>query len=266
MPKPILSIIVLSYNTAAITVNCLKSILKDKGLKSLAYEIIVIDNASTDDSISKINSLDIKNLTQVVNKKNLGFAQGNNQAAKLAQGNYLLFLNSDTIILHSSISQTLDWLASHPESSACTGQLLNPDHSLQPTGGYFPNLLNTLAWYLHLDDLPGFNQLILPLHPHPPQFYTRDRFYLFNRQLDSITAAFFLIRRSHFQALNGFSRHYFMYGEEVELCYRLKARFPQTQIWYLIGPQIIHLANASSSPANALAKERAGIEEEALAK
>lgn len=268
--KPILSIIIVSYNTADITVDCLKSILLDKGLKIIPYEIIIIDNASSDDSVSKIRKLlseaksasggKILNFKLKINQNNLGFAKANNQGIKIAQGNYVLFLNSDTIILHSAISQALDWLSSHPEASICTSQLLNPDKSIQPSGGYFPNLYNVFTWSTGLDDLPLINSIIKPLHPHPPQFYTHDRFYLLDRQLDWVTGAFMLIRRSVLDLVNGFDENYFMYGEELELCYRLKQQLPSAQIWYLIGPQIIHLGGASSkNKLNPVLNEYQGI-------
>jgi GT2 family glycosyltransferase len=262
MIKPVLSIIIVSYNTAAITLDCLRSVLADKGLQfdldrsdssaKIPTELIIIDNASKDNSPQVIQKFftdhrsQITNSQLLVNPKNVGFAQANNQGFKLAQGNYILLLNSDTLILHSAISQSLDWLASHPEASACTAQLLNSDRTVQPTGGYFPNLFNVFTWCTSLDDLPLVNHFIPPFHPHPPQFYTHDRFYLSDRQLDWITGAYLLIRRPTLEAVNGFDPSYFMYGEEMEMCYRIKKLFPQTQFWYLIGPQIVHLGGASS--------------------
>ncbi len=266
MIKPVLSIIIISYNTAEITVNCLRSVFKDKGLEfdltkkysndtpdSIPTEIIVIDNASTDNSVPEIkkiqNSLKIKNceLKILCNSTNVGFAKANNLGFDIAQGNFVLLLNSDTIIKHSAISQSLIWLSAHPEAGVCTGQLLNKDGTIQPTGGFFPNLLNTFTWSFFLDDLPFVNIIIPPIHPHPPQFYTKDNFYLKDRQLDWVTGAFMLTRKELIDKTKGFDPNYFMYAEEVEWSYRIKKTFPDLQTWYLIGPQIIHLGGASSS-------------------
>ncbi|MCX6726933.1 MAG: glycosyltransferase, partial [Candidatus Shapirobacteria bacterium] len=202
MNNPILSIIIPSYNTADLTVNCLKSIFLDKGLKNTPFEIIIVDNASTDNSISLIKSLH-KTIILIENKVNLGFSKANNQAIKIAKGNYLLFLNSDTIILHSAISQSLDWLSSHPESAGCTAQLLNKDDSIQASGGYFPNLLNTFTWCSGLDDLPLINRLIKPIHPHTPDFYTHDSYYLTDHPQDWLTGAYFLVRKNIIDAVSG---------------------------------------------------------------
>lgn len=259
MIKPVLSIIIISYNTAEITVNCLKSVLSDKSLEfnlnkkyakdepdTIPTEIIVVDNASTDNTISRIQGLKTK-IKLIKNSQNLGFAKANNQGFEKALGNFVLLLNSDTIIKHSAISQSLIWLSAHPEAGVCTGQLLNKDGTIQPTGGFFPNLLNTFAWCLFLDDLPFINKLILPIHPHPPQFYTKDNFYLKDRQLDWVTGAFMLTRKEIIDKTKGFDPDYFMYAEEVEWSYRIKKIFPNLQTWYLIGPQIIHLGGASAT-------------------
>jgi GT2 family glycosyltransferase len=253
MINPILSIIIVSYNTADLTSNCLKSIIQDKGLTQIDYEIIVVDNNSSDDSLIKINQFktDIKSKKNIsfkliTNKTNHGFGKANNQGLKIASGNYILFLNSDTLILHSAISQSLDWLCSHPESSICTAQLLNHDKTIQASGGFFPNLANIFTWCLSLDDLPLVNKIIKPIHPHTPQFYTKDKFYLSDHRQDWVTGAFFLTRKPLLDKVNGFDENYFMYGEELELAYRIHQITPNNQVWYLIGPQIIHFGQASA--------------------
>ncbi|HOZ80639.1 MAG TPA: glycosyltransferase family 2 protein [Candidatus Woesebacteria bacterium] len=254
MIKPLLSIIIVNFNTCQITLDCIASIFKDKKLSfsqtnstdhTIPCEIILIDNASQDNSVSIIK----KKYPQVIiieNKTNVGFGAANNQGIKIAQGNYLLLLNSDTIILHSAISQSLEWLSSHPESLCCTAQLLNADKTIQASGGYFPNLLNCFTWLTCLDDLPFINQIIKPFHPHTPNFYTHDNFYTKDHSQDWLTGAFMLFRQEAIVAVNGFSKDFFMYGEEMEMCYRISKKFPNQTFDYLIGPQIIHLGGKST--------------------
>lgn len=252
--KPLLSIIIVSFNTCKITLDCLKSVFSDKGLEfdlnnknfdeKIPTEIIVVDNDSKDNSVKELSK--IKNITFITNKKNLGFGKANNQAIKISQGNYILLLNSDTIVLHSAISQSLNWLSAHPEAHMCSAQLLNKDLSIQASGGFFPNLLNTIAWSLGFDDLPFFNKIIPPFHPHTPQFYTHEKFFTKDHQQDWVTGAFMLIRRSIIDKTNGFDENYFMYGEEVEWAYRMHQALPRSQTWYLVGPQVIHLGGASA--------------------
>ena len=252
--NPLLSIIIISFNTCQITLDCLKSVFADKGLEfdlskkstteKIPTEIIVVDNNSSDNSVKEL--IKIKNITFIANKENSGFGKANNQAIKISKGNFILLLNSDTLILHSAISQSLTWLSAHPEAHMCTAQLLNKDLSIQASGGSFPNLINTIAWSLGFDDLPFFNSIVPAFHPHTPQFYTHEKYYLTDHQQDWVTGAFMLIRRSIVDITKGFDDSYFMYGEEVEWAYRMHLALPKSQCWYLVGPQIIHLGGASA--------------------
>ena len=129
--NPTLSIIILSFNTKNILRDCIESIIKnDKRLdfsgkkidsnneQLMPAELIVVDNGSKDGSVEYLKSLKqgkISNLKLIFNKKNLGFGRANNQAMKNSGGEYILLLNSDTIIFDASISQTLYWLSTHPE-------------------------------------------------------------------------------------------------------------------------------------------------------
>lgn len=273
--KPLLSIIIVSFNTCQITLDCLKSVFADKGLEfdlekntqneKIPTEIIVVDNNSQDDSVKKLKKIsqsasDGKNITFIANKDNLGFGKANNQAIKIAQGNFILLLNSDTIVLHSAITQSLTWLSSHPEAHMCTAQLLNKDMTIQASGGFFPNLTNTIAWSLGLDDLPFFNSIVPAFHPHTPQFYTHEKFFLKDHQQDWVTGAFMLIRHSIVDKTKGFDDSYFMYGEEVEWAYRMHQELPNSQCWYLVGPQIIHLGGASAiKRSDPIVREYAGV-------
>jgi GT2 family glycosyltransferase len=275
MTNPTLSIIILSFNTSKVIIDCLRSILLDKGLhfsdtgdssSKVSTEIIIIDNASSDTSVADINHFFqqkkiSKNSYKIIqNNKNVGFSKANNQGIKVARGNYVLLLNSDTIILHSAISQTLTWLASNPKASMCTAQLLNPNRTIQASGGFFPNLSNVFTWSIGLDDLPFFNYLIKPFHPHTPDFYTHSNFYLKDHRQDWLTGAYILTRRPILDSVNGFDENYFMYGEEYELCYRIRQKYPKLEHWYLIGPQIIHLGRASAvSQADPLVNEYLGV-------
>src|SRR3989344_6360787 len=107
MEETDLSIIIISYNTKQITQDCLDSILKSLKNSHLNYEIIVIDNGSTDDSVKLLKELSIKKqeLRILQNKKNVGFGKANNQGVKIAKSDYILFLNSDTLVLDDAIEK-----------------------------------------------------------------------------------------------------------------------------------------------------------------
>lgn len=247
--NPTLSIIIVNYNTAKITTSCLKSVNQDVELKNgnIPFEIILVDNASTDSSLFEISKLKLPNLKIIKNKKNLGYAQANNQALAKSSGQYILLLNSDTLIVNSAISQCLNWLSTHPEAASCSPQLQNSDGSIQATGGYFPTIINTLSWLSHLDDLPFYNNFVKPIHPHVPSFYTKDSFYNKNQRLDWLTGAFVLTRKTLLKSIGGFDSTYFMYAEELEMFYRLKLTYPNLINQYLAESRIIHYGGASGN-------------------
>jgi len=260
--NPLLSIIIVSFNTSKLTVSCINSITRDIELKNknIPYEIVVVDNNSTDDSVKEILNLKFKNLSLIQNKENLGFSKANNIGIKKVKGEYVLLLNSDTEIINSSISQCLIWLSSHPTCACVSSQLLNMDGSIQATGGYFPNLINTIFWRTHLDDLPLVNNIVKPIHPHTPTFYTKDNFYKNDQVLDWLTGAFILTRRNILEKVKGFDESFFMYAEELELQYRIKKAFPDLYNQYLSGPKTIHIQGASAkNKSNKYKQEVAGI-------
>src|SRR3989338_4851441 len=137
-----LSIIILSYNTKDLTFQCLQSVIKQYGkeIKNKEIEIIVVDNASTDGSPSVISHLrqdfgGQANLKLIQNKKNLGFSKGCNIGAKAAKGEHILFLNSDTEILDRGFLLMADFLEKNKNVGVLGGRLLNPDSTLQLSGG-----------------------------------------------------------------------------------------------------------------------------------
>ncbi len=268
--EPTLSIIIISYNTKGLLKGCLTSIFSNdkfldfslaiKKSEKIPTEIIVVDNNSQDESVAYLKKLEKnKKIKLILNKENLGFAKANNQGMKLAKGNYYLLLNSDTLILNCAISQTLLWLASHEEAGAATCQLLNKDKTIQPSGGFFPNLTRVFCWSFFLDDLPLFNKLVKPIHPHADTFYTKDSWYNQIREQDWITGAFFMIKKAAAQDSGYFDENFFMYAEELEWCYRLKQK--GWKIYYLNNPAIIHLGGGSAkTPEGAIINEYLGLE------
>jgi len=287
MTKPILSIIIVSYNTKNLLRQCLESVVKnDKRLdfsgqwidpkdeEKIPAEIIVVDNNSTDGSIefiksltsSRVNELKKKKSNSLINnslikliknKKNLGFAKANNQGIKIARGEYILLLNSDTIVPEGAISQTLYWLSNHAEAGVATCRLLNKDKTIQATGGFFPNLLNIFTWAFFLDDLPFTNKLIKPFHPHPPRFWLRENWYNKTRQLDWVTGAFFMIKKAVIREAGKLDEKFFMYVEETEWCYRIKKL--GWQVFYYSGAKIIHLGGGSGQKTTSIKGEDSGL-------
>jgi len=244
--KPDLSIIIVSYNTRQITLSCIESIVANT--QEVDYEIIVVDNGSTDGSREALKKLTKENsaITLVDEDKNLGFGKGNNLGASKAKGEYLLFLNSDTILINNALKEALDFVKTKKDLGVYSCGLLNRDSTVQPSGGYFPSLLNLYAWQLFIDDLPIIGKLIPSFHPH---LGTMDK----DREVEWVTGAFMIFSKKVFDKSGGFDEKIFMYTEEMEIIYRVSRLGYKT--YFRSSPTIIHLGGASGGSHLALTSE-----------
>ncbi len=250
MIKPDLSVIVVSYNTKSILKACLASLYQ---YTPINLEVIVVDNNSTDGSPEMVKKY-FPEVRLLINKENKGFGGANNQGVKIAKANHLLLLNSDTLIFDDSIIRTLTF-AQHQEGlGAISCQLLNKDKTIQPSGGFFPTLLNLFTWQFFFDDLPLLGSIISsivrPVHPHL-NFYARNP-----KKIDWVTGAFTLIPSKVYNQVAGFDEKIFMYAEELELCYRIARKH---SIFFFPEAAIIHLGGKSGGSQLALLSEIRGI-------
>ena len=136
-----ISVVIVNWNTESILRDCLKSVYEQS--KDISFEVIVIDNASTDGSVDMVKN-NFSKVILIENKKNKGFAAANNQGIAKAKGRYILLLNSDTVILDNAIKKTVSFVDTHPAAAVTGCRVLNPDRSLQPTCFMFPSVLNLL--------------------------------------------------------------------------------------------------------------------------
>ncbi|MBI4096241.1 MAG: glycosyltransferase family 2 protein [Candidatus Levybacteria bacterium] len=204
-----LSIIILSYNTKDLTIQCVKSVVKQyqKELERKEIEIIVVDNNSVDDSVLAISSLFLKNFSVklILNKENLGFAKGCNIGAKAAKGKYILFLNSDTQVEDEGFIQMAVFLDKNPKIAILGGKLRNSDGSIQRSAGKFYNLLSLIIMLFGLERF-GF------LRSSPNKI----------QKVDWVSGACMMVRSDIFKKLSGFDESLFMYVEDMEICFRAK--------------------------------------------
>lgn len=201
------SIIILSYNTKELLRECLKSLYKN--LKGISFEVIIVDNASTDGT-SEVVSNFIRQLggskfKLVENDKNYGFSKGNNIGAKKAKGEYLLFLNSDTEMQDNGLAGMVEFLKSHMGVGILGGRLKNMNGSLQKSVGTFYTLFNVFLMLFGGEKIGGLRKS--PSHIS---------------QVDWVSGAFMMIRQELFRKLKGFDEHFFMYMEDMEICFRAK--------------------------------------------
>ncbi len=218
---PRLSIIILSYNTKKVTEQCLISLLKSlKTENQLEYEIIIVDNASSDGTIKSLTSLRVNELRVIQNKKNLGFAKANNQGLKAAKGEYILFLNSDVIIEKLQFKRLLNYLDSRPEVGVCTVRVDLTNGAIDPASHRgFPTIWNSLCYFLKLEKLLGFIPFINRIFGgYHMVWYDLQTIH----EIDSPSGAFYLSRKKILDKVNGFDEQFFMYGEDLDLSYRIK--------------------------------------------
>jgi len=261
-----LSVIIVNYNTKEITLACLTSLYQFTS--GIDYEVIVVDNASSDSSAEMLSKFESehKNFKLIRSSANIGFGPANNLGAKEAKGEYLLFLNSDTLLIENCLPDCLAAIK-NKKAVALSCYLLNRDLTIQPSGGFFPTLDRLLIWQFFLDDLPLVGDKFKSIHPHAPGFFFLNR--LIGRQSlprkqarvelrpDWITGAFMLVPQRIFKEVGGFDDKIFMYTEEMELCYRLKKSGGDI----ILDPKsaIVHIGGASGGSHLALTKEVEGM-------
>lgn len=205
------TIVIVSYNVADLLNECIVSIKKET---SCEYEIIVIDNNSADNSIEmiKTNHSDVK---LIQNKSNVGFAAANNQGFKIANGRYILMLNPDTVVLDSAIDRLVRFMDEHPDAGACGPKNLNADRSLQHNCHHFPTISMRLVEHLQLKRFFPRNKFFGREHM---TYWDYDQV----KEVDWITGCSLMIRREVLEQIGLLDENYFMYAEELDLCFRLK--------------------------------------------
>jgi GT2 family glycosyltransferase len=244
-PQPTLSILIVSYNTAALTLACLRSVFEQTTQTS--FEVIVYDNCSSDDSASHIKAEFGERIQLIAATDNVGFAGGNNAAAKYATGEYLLLLNPDTVVLDQAIDHLFTFSQLEPDARIWGGRTVFGDHTLNKSSCWSKQSL----WSLTVQVL-GANSIFRNssfFNPEGLGGWDREGI----RQVDIVSGCFFLISRDFWDTLNGFDKDFFMYGEEADLC--LRARKLGAKPVVSSAATIIHYGGKSeSSQPNKLVK------------
>jgi len=227
-----LSVIIVNWNTQDLLRQCLQSVEADLDDSDLNAEILVVDNASTDDSVQMIKE-QFPRVILIENQENVGFAAANNQAIEQSSGRYALLLNSDTEVKSRALQTLCSYLDIHPEVGAAGSQLLNPDGTLQTSCYPFPTLSGELWRLLHLDVL------------WPYGVYHMANWDLNTpRKVDVLQGASLLLRRAALDQVGLLDDQYFMYTEEVDLCYRL--RQGGWQLFWVPKSKVVHYGGQST--------------------
>jgi N-acetylglucosaminyl-diphospho-decaprenol L-rhamnosyltransferase len=241
-----LSVIIVSFNTRDLTLAAISSAIGQIGSDC---EIIVVDNASTDDSVVRIAE-NFPLVTLLALPQNIGFGRANNLAAQRAKGQYILLLNPDTLVQPGAIGTMLDFAERRPEARIWGGRTLTADGRLDPRScARRPNLWSIIAVALGLATLFPRSSLF---NPEAMPGWERDH----ECGVDIVTGCFLMIERDTWQKLGGFDPAYFMYGEEVDLCLRAQELGARPAITPYA--TITHFEGASQSAAPRMAQILAG--------
>lgn len=230
-----LSIIIVNYKTRELTSDCIDSMLKSN-TKGLNFEIIVVDNASDDGSIEAIQQ-QFPEVMTIINKENHGFSKANNLGMRMATGEYILLLNSDTIVELNTLKGAHAFIRDHKHIGALGCKILLPSGKLDAAcKRSFPTPMNGIYHSLHLDDA----------YPDSIRFGEYNLTYVDENKtcsIDCIMGAFMMVSREVIDVVGMLDEDYFMYGEDVDWCYRIKKA--GYQVMYYPEVRIFHHKKAS---------------------
>jgi GT2 family glycosyltransferase len=223
--KPLVSIIIVSFNKPKVLLDTIKSI--QESIRTISYEIVIVDNASNDNNVILIEKY-FPSAKLVINTKNGGFAYGCNMGAKNSSGKFLLFINSDILIKEDPIPGMLNIFYSEVKTGIVGCQLLNPDSSQQPSYFRFPSL------FLRFIQLSGLKKVILKILPNVRS--KKEKYF----ETDYVSGAFLMIGNDIFSKIGGFDEKYFMYHEDADICYKV-SKFGK-KVFLFNSNGVIHLA------------------------
>jgi GT2 family glycosyltransferase len=233
---PELSILVVSYDTRAMTLACLDSIVAET--TATRYEIIVVDNASSDGSAEAIGA-HVAKPHLIVSKTNHGFAQANNIAAKQARGDYILLLNPDTVVTNGAIDKLVAFAKRAPDAKIWGGRTIFADGTLNPSSCWRRITLWNLV--CRATGLTGVFKTSPLFNSEAYAGWARDT----ERNVDIVSGCFLLVSRKLWEKLGGFDPAFFMYGEEADFC--LQARKFSARPRVTPEATIIHYGGASEA-------------------
>ncbi|RAP52857.1 MAG: glycosyl transferase family 2 [Methanosphaera sp. rholeuAM270] len=232
-----LSVLIVNYRTYELTTQCIRSLIDT--VYDLDYEVIVVDNDSGDGSLEKLTS-DFKehsNIRFIANGSNDGFAVANNIAFRESVGDYVLLLNSDVIVKENTIHESLSYMKSNPKIGVLGCKVVLPDGSLDKAcRRSFPTF--EVSFYR----MSGLSKLF----PKSRRFNQYNLSYLDEDgtyPVDCVVGAFMLIKSDIYKRCGGLDESYFMYGEDIDLCYNVKEM--GYEVYYYGKHEVIHYKGAS---------------------
>lgn len=230
-----LSIIIVSYNTKHVIGECLESIQANAG-EIISYEIIVVDNNSSDDSVEYLKN-NFKDITTIANKENTGFSRANNIGLRKATGRYLLFLNPDTVVQKDTLGIMVEFMDRHKDVGAATCRVELPNGEIDDASHRgFPTPLNAL---FHFSGIAKIFPSSTFFNGYHLGWKDLDKVH----EIDALAGAFMIVRREAGDAVGWWDEDYFFYGEDIDFCYKLKQN--GWNIYYVPTVSILHIKGVS---------------------
>ncbi|KPK38815.1 MAG: hypothetical protein AMJ78_09425 [Omnitrophica WOR_2 bacterium SM23_29] len=225
-----LSIVIVNWNTKDYLQKCINSIYENT--KGISFEIIVVDNASSDGSIETVKSI-FPSVKLIENSENLGFNAANNQGIKISSARYILLLNPDTIVLSTALSEMVRFMDGNEDAGALGCKILNPDGTLHLYFRKHPTLGKEVI------------RLILPERFTLEELRTKPQDYESVHEVEVLSGSCIMVRKEVFDRIGLLDERFFMYGDDVDLCYQVKK--DNRKIYYIPHAQIIHYGKQSSN-------------------
>ena len=229
------SIIIISWNTKELLRECLKSIFEHVG--EVDYEVIVVDNASTDGSPEMVKD-DFPQITLIENSRNSGYAAACNQGIKATKSKYVLLLNSDILICDTAIEKVVRYADKHPQVGVIGCQVWESKDEIMMTCFRFPSVANLFLSASGLSRLFKHNRI---LGREQMRWWDRKS----ERQVDVVPGVFMLVRREAIDQVGFLDEEFFFYSEEVDWCYRFSKVGWTTMFWP--DAKIIHIGGGGQS-------------------
>lgn len=238
------SIIIVNYNVKEFLASCLQSV--KKATANLSAEIFVVDNNSSDGSVPFLKEK-FDDFIYIENEENVGFGKANNQAIKQANGKYTLLLNPDTLLQEDTLEILISYMDQHKQCGACGCKILNPDGTFAPESRRsIPTLSAAVYKAIGLTAL-------FPRSKHFGAYYQGWKDENEGGEVPVLSGSFMFFRTECLKQASGFDERFFMYGEDIDLCYRVTEM--GWEIHYVPETSIIHYKGESTKK-NELAYNR----------
>jgi hypothetical protein len=230
-----LSIVIVSYNTKDVLKECLESIYKT--IKNLSFEVIVVDNASKDQTREEISKLGFPNFKFIQNKENLGFSKANNIGVKETSGRYVLFLNPDVVVHSETLEGMVYFMDKEREAGAATCKVILTNGKIDDASHRgFPTPWNSFTHFSGLAKLLGRIE-------HFGGYNLKHLDFSQTHEIDALAGAFMIVRREAGEEVGWWDEDYFFYGEDLDFCYMLQQK--GWKIYYVPEFSVLHYKGVS---------------------